>query len=266
MRVYILTDMEGISGIVRSEQVSGAGPEYEEARHLLTEDINAAIEGALKGGAIEVVVNDLHGARGGCNLIPDELHPEAKYIWGHARYRHPPLENRFDCAFLIGYHAMAGSDKGVLSHTMSSRSIYRIQVNGIDVGEIAIDSAILGSFNMPVTLVTGCSEAVKEAKRFLGDDIETVAVKEALGRFDAICLAPAKAHKLIKEAAERAVRKAKSIKPFRFKSPVEVIIEYFHSNFADPLSRLPNAERVGPRSVKIIADNFLEAAKLLGWY
>jgi len=258
--------MEGISGIVRSEQVSGAGSEYEEARRLLTKDINAAVEGALRGGATEVVVNDLHGARGGCNLIPDELHPEAKYIWGHARYRHPPLENRFDCAFLIGYHAMAGSDKGVLSHTMSSRSIYRIQVNGIDVGEIAIDSAILGSFDIPVVLVTGCSEAVKEAKRFLGDDIEVVAVKEALGRFDAICLAPTKAHQLIREAAERAVRKAKSIKPFKFKSPVEVIIEYFHSNFADSLSRLPNAERISPRAVKITADDFLIAAKLLGWY
>jgi len=258
--------MEGISGVVRREQVSGSGPEYEEARLLLTRDINAAIEGALNGGATEVIVNDLHGARGGCNLVPEELHPEARYIWGHAKYRHPPLEDRFDCAFLIGYHAMAGSEKGVLSHTMSSKSIYSVKVNGVEIGEIAIDAAILGSFNVPVTLVTGCTEAVKEAKRFLGDEIEVVAVKEALGRFDAICLAPAKSRQLIKEAAERAVKKARSIKPFRFKAPVEVVIEFFHSNFADSISRLPEVKRIGPRSVKIVADDFLSAARLLGWY
>lgn len=95
MKVYILVDMEGISGIVRSEQVSGVGNEYEEARKFLTGDINAAVEGALEGGATEIIVNDLHSARGGCNMLPERLHPEARYIWGHNRRRLALIEQKF---------------------------------------------------------------------------------------------------------------------------------------------------------------------------
>ncbi len=266
MKVYILVDMEGISGIVRSEQVSGSGSEYEEARYLLTKDVNAAIEGALEGGATEVIVNDLHGARGGCNLIPEELHPEAKYIWGHSRWRLPLLDRKFDCAFMIGYHAMAGTEKGVLSHTFSSKSIYRVIVNNYEVGEIEIDAAILGTKGIPVTLITGCKEAVNEARRFLGNGIEGVIVKEGLSRRDALCLSPIKARSLIKESAKRALNKVNNVRPFTFNEPVEVIVEYIHPDFAERIAKIPGIERIGSRSVRYKAESFLSVARIFGWY
>ena len=65
MRVHIISDMEGVSGIVKPEQTSGGDPMYDEGRTLYTEEINAAVRGAKAGGATEIVVMDCHGAGGG---------------------------------------------------------------------------------------------------------------------------------------------------------------------------------------------------------
>jgi D-amino peptidase len=51
MRVMIMSDMEGVSGIVAWEQVNGGAAMYEEGRRLYTEEINAAVRGAKAGGA-----------------------------------------------------------------------------------------------------------------------------------------------------------------------------------------------------------------------
>ena len=42
MRVLIMCDMEGVSGIVVWEQVGGRADMFEEGRKLYTEEINAA--------------------------------------------------------------------------------------------------------------------------------------------------------------------------------------------------------------------------------
>jgi len=57
-KVYMITDMEGVSGIYDSElQVEPfQSPRWEESRKLLTGEVNAAVEGLLAGGATDVVV------------------------------------------------------------------------------------------------------------------------------------------------------------------------------------------------------------------
>jgi D-amino peptidase len=67
MRVHVISDMEGVAGIVKGDQVDGgkAGPLFEEGRRLYTEEINAAVRGARAAGATEIVVMDCHGAGGG---------------------------------------------------------------------------------------------------------------------------------------------------------------------------------------------------------
>src|SRR5690242_4507775 len=91
MRVLIMTDMEGVSGIINWDQVNGGAPLYEEGRRLYTEEINAAVRGAFAGGATEVHVVDCHGAGAGWNfnsLIPELLHPDCQWISGHAWSRY----------------------------------------------------------------------------------------------------------------------------------------------------------------------------------
>ena len=76
MRILIMTDMEGVSGIVAWDQVTGGKPMYEEGRRLYTEEINAAVRGARAAGAEEIVVVDCHGAGGDWtfnSLVPELL-------------------------------------------------------------------------------------------------------------------------------------------------------------------------------------------------
>ncbi|MEM2849586.1 MAG: M55 family metallopeptidase [Candidatus Bathyarchaeia archaeon] len=266
MRVYILTDLEGISYIVREEQTSPGSREYEEACLLLTREVNAAIEGALEGGATEILVNDLHGARGGFNFIPEELNEYAKYITGGPRTcRIAGIDGSFNIAFMVGYHAMAGTQKAVLDHTMSTRVIVDAYINDRRVGEIGIDASILGYFNVPIALVTGCRMAVEEAKSLLGS-IESVIVKDGLSRNFAMCLPPVKSRKLIREAAKRAVQRVGEFKPFKVNPPITVRVKYSHPNYADMQARIPRVEREDPRTIVVRGEDLLDVMRILGWY
>jgi len=266
LKVYILTDLEGATGVVREEQTRPGTQEYLEACRLLTGDVNAAVEGALKGGADEVYVLDGHGARGGFNLVIEELHPAAKYIMGGPRpCAIPFLERGFSAAFLVGYHAMAGTAGAVLDHTMSTRVVYEVRVNGLKVGEIGIHALILGVFNIPVALVTGCKKAVEEAKSLLGD-IEAVEVKEGLSRNSALLLPPRKTRPMIMEAAERALKRLGDFKPFKMEPSYTVEITFTHPVYADEAEKKPLAERVDDRTVKFADEDLLKVFHAIGWY
>jgi D-amino peptidase len=227
--------------------------------------VNAAVEGAIKGGASEIVVNDLHGARGGFNLVPELLHEGAKYLTGGPRpCRHYGLNNGYDAVFLIGYHAKVGTKGGVLEHTMSTRVIMDVTINGKQVGEIGIDAAIVGFYGIPVILISGCRKAVDEAKDLLGD-IEGVVVKEGISRNFAKCLPPSKTKKMIQEAAEKAIGKYNLIKPLKFDPPILVEVEFSHANYADSACRSEDLERVDGRTVRSKGKNILDALRPFGW-
>src|SRR5947208_7162261 len=185
MRVLIMTDMEGVSGIVVWEQVNGGAPQYEEGRRLYTEEINAAVRGAKAAGASEIVVVDCHGAGGGFtfnSLIAEDLDPSCEFVvqseWtGYTGF----LESGCDAALFVGMHAMAGTPDGVLNHTVSGRDWQNLYFNGKRVGETGINAALCGTWGCPVLLVTGDRAAGREAKALLGEGLTTVGVKEGLG-------------------------------------------------------------------------------------
>lgn len=231
MKVFISVDMEGATGICSREQCRKETTYYSEAKKLLASDVNAAIEGALAGGAEEIIVADMHN--GSFNLSPLDMHSEAKLIYGISKGpRFPLLDNSIDVVFLIAYHARAGTYWGTLEHTMSSASWYRLTVNGNEIGEVGIDAALSGSAGVPVVLVTGDDKVCAEARELLGE-IETAVVKEGLGRHRALCLSIEKTKKLIFNAAKKALSLKNKIKPFSFGSPVEVSITYKHTEHAD---------------------------------
>ena len=68
-KIYIHTDLEGISGIDRCEMVSDtAVPNYRYSIERLMADVNAAVDGAFLGGADHVTVLDSHGGGGNFDL------------------------------------------------------------------------------------------------------------------------------------------------------------------------------------------------------
>ncbi len=173
MRVHVISDMEGVSGIVKPEQTSGGDPMYEEGRKLYTEEINAAVRGAKAGGATEIVVMDCHGAGGGWtfnSLVPELLHEDCEWVvqeeWtGYTEF----LEQGCDAALFVGMHAMAGTQDGNMNHTVSGRDYQRLWFNGTEVGETGINAALCGTWGCPVLLVTGDEASCREGKALLGD-------------------------------------------------------------------------------------------------
>ncbi len=230
MRIFITVDMEGISGVVLPEQLTVGTPEYAEARHLLIGDANAAVEGALEAGADEVIVADMHSR--GFHFPLDKLHPRAKYLMGGGHWPRFPFLEGADAMFMVGYHALSGTESAVRDHTMSSAHWQDLWVNGRKFGEVGIDAAIAGFYLVPVMLVTGDDKVCAEARELLGD-IETAEVKQAVARHRALILPPAVAQELIRQRARRAVERIGEIEPLRIPGPAEVKLRYASTDLAE---------------------------------
>lgn len=260
MKVFIGTDLEGVSGVVNSEQQClPTGRYYEEARRALTAEVNAATEGLLEAGATEIIVEDGHGPGG---LYLPDLHPEAKAIIGGPVPVGCGIDESYSAQVLIGCHAMAGTYNGVLDHTQSSLTIVNYWLNGQRMGEIGTSAAVAGCFGVPTILVTGDEEATKEARALLGD-VEAVAVKWGLSRGAALCLAPAKSRQLIREAAIRALRRLSDFKPLAIPPPYELKIEYLNSTRAlEATIRSKNVERLDARTIVCRGDNLWDVLYL----
>ena len=258
MRIYIICDMEGISGIRRVEQTQTGQPDYlATGRKFLTGDVNAAIAGAFAGGATEVIVNEWHG--GSCHLLLEEADPRAQFErTAGGREVLPSLSADFDGVFFLGCHAMAGTPKAFLDHTMNDVVWYNYSVNGRKMGEIAQCALIAGHFGVPMLMVTGDRAACAEAHEFLGAQIVTVAVKEALNRSFARIIHPVRTQEMIREGACRAMALVGQAKPFTVELPATIRLEYTRTDYADAAATKPHVSRVDARAVEATVETMLE--------
>ena len=267
MKVLISADMEGTCGVVSwvqvmpPEVVGGVEPsstvEYERARARMTAEVNAAIEGALAGGADEVIVNDSHdGMR---NLLPDELHPACRWISGNDK----PLGmvqgvdlDGVGAVFYTGYHAKAGTPAAPLAHTWTG-FLNDVRVDNRSVGEFGINALVAGHFGVPVALVTGDDKAVAQTRALLGDGVVGVVVKEGYSTFAALHLHPQEAQRRIRAGAEEAARAAKDLRPWTLPADCRIELEFDHQSRADQAAYLPTVERSGERAVAFSPDDGL---------
>jgi D-amino peptidase len=263
VRVHIISDMEGVAGIVRWEQVGGGEPLYEEGRKLYTEEINAAVRGAKAAGATEIVVMDCHGAGKGWDfnsLVPDLLDPDCEYVIQKEWTEYTEfLEQGCDAALFVAMHARAGSAKGVMNHTVSGQAWTNLWFNGTLVGETGINAALCGTWGCPVLLVTGDEAVCDEAKDLLGPGVTTVAVKRGLGRFSARNIAPRRARQLIEEGARNALRDVKAVSPYDPGRPCEIEVEFSRTDEADRYGRKFRVERTDSRRVLSRGDDWWSA-------
>jgi len=256
-----MTDLEGATGVAGTwEDINPGGREHLSSKKYLTSDVNAAIEGAIKGGVKEIVVLDGHGAA--FSIVLEDLHPKAQLIRGRRVLELQGLDKTFDTMFAIGAHSMAGTTRGLLTHTFRPIQILNIWLNNQLIGEIGIWAAIAGHYDVPIALVTGDLAAVKEAESLLSG-VETVAVKEATSRFSAKCLHPSITHKLISEASKRAILKAKELVPYKPQRPMELKVEFQDSDAAERVAKRPGVKRIDGRTVLGCGENILELLALI---
>ncbi len=236
---------------------------YEEGRKLYTGEINAAVRGAKAAGATEIVVMDCHGAGEGWtfnSLIPEELDPDCEYVvQDHWTEYTDFLETGVDAALFVGMHAMAGTRDGVLAHTVSGSSWWRLRFNGVEVGETGINAALCGSWGCPVLLVTGDEAACREGKRLLGDGLTTVAVKKGLGRFSARQLPGPKAREVIEEGARDALANLHAVRAYNPGEPCEILVDFNTSEHVEKFRYRQGVEITSSRQIASRAEDWWTA-------
>jgi len=265
VRVHVISDMEGVAGIVKWQQTTGGEKAYDEGRVLYTEEINAAVRGAKAAGATEIVVMDCHGAGGAYDfnsLVPELLDPACEYVVQQEWTEYTAfLESGCDAALFVGMHAMAGTADGVLSHTVSGQAWQNLRFNGRLVGETGINAALCGNWGVPVLLVTGDRAVCTEARELLGERLTTVEVKEGLGRFSARMQTPSRARELIEEGARQALSDLKAVVPYDPGRPCEIEIDFTTPDRLQEYANRQGVELTGPRSIVVRGDDWWTAWK-----
>lgn len=257
MKILIVADGEGISGVVHASEMHPTGERYAEFRRLMTKDVNAAIDGAFTGGATEVVVNDAHWSM--LNIMYEELDPRAALIRGSNK-RMSMVEGieEADAVMFIGLHAKVGHSDGVANETLIGPAMHEMCMNGEPIGELALNAALAGYFDVPVIMVSGDDCLAEEANATFFD-IETAVVKEAIDRWAAKCLPLPQALEEIKEKAEKAVRRASQFAPLTIEGPVEFTIEWTSTAECKRASLIPGSYRKTPRTIAYKGADVYEA-------
>jgi D-amino peptidase len=241
--------MEGTAGVVDWDQCLSGGPQYPYYADLLTAEINAAIEGALRAGATEFLVNDSHSKM--MNLKPDTLAGRAGYLSGRYKpmYMMQGLDDSFDGIFFVSYHGSMSSDGSVLSHTYFPSAFAEVTINGEIAGEAGINALVAAAYGVPIVLVTGDETTAEETRRFC-PDVRTAVVKRSVTRFAAESLHPAAACDLIREEAALATAAIPAAAP-AFERPVTLDIAFRTSDYCELAARIAGVERTGRLSALI---------------
>ena len=264
MKILIAADMEGISGVTNWNHVQPGHFEYPRFRKIMTGDVNAAVLGAIDGGANEIVVTDGHGS--GNNILIEDLDSRVKLNAGNAS-PYAMVQGvdagDFDGVIFVGYHARAGTADGVLAHTWSSQRVANVWLNGILMGEYGLNAALCGYYGCAPLMITGDQTACAQAVELLGD-LETVEVKQATSFQSAECMPLSLAQGEIQTAAMRAVQRlqnGETPKPFKVAEPVKGHIGFRMVEMADSASRLPGAIRLDGTTIEFTAPDMPTAYK-----
>lgn len=261
LKVFISVDMEGVSGVVTSDQTGAGGADYNRFRRLMTEEANAAIQGALAAGATEFVVNDSHGSMR--NLLIEELDNRAQLISSNIKPMGmmQGLDSSFDAVIFIGYHAKAGSAVGVLAHT-GSGTIADLRINGRSVGEAGMNIYVAGVFGAPVVMISGDQETIAQACELV-PNIEGAQVKEAIATTAARSLHPEVARARIREATAHALKRLSEFKPVKPSTPATFEVKFSQTALADVAEQIPTVKRVDAHTVSYQASDYLQGYRLL---
>jgi D-amino peptidase len=261
-KIYISADMEGLTGSVTGDQLGPAGFEYSTFRRIMTEEVLAAIEGARAAGAGEILVSDSHG--NGENMILDMFPDDIRIVrsWPRPLMMMEGIDETFDGAIFIGYHAGTTNPEGVRAHTMSSGRLADVRINGVSVPEAGINAAIAGHFGVPVIMISGDNAIAAEATEIIGD-IETAVVKQAISFHAATTMTPQAGQDLIRRTAERAVSRIGDFEPYLPATPLTIDVRFKSYRPSQLLAYLPMFERVDAHAIRFMAKDMLEASRVL---
>ncbi|MFE3554530.1 M55 family metallopeptidase [Streptomyces sp. NPDC059193] len=259
MKILISADMEGATGVTWPEDVVPGASQWERCRGLFTSDVNAAVLGFYDGGAEQVIVNEAHATMR--NLLLEKLDARAELLTG----RHKSLSmvegvqhGDVDGIAFVGYHTGAGSE-GVLAHTYLANSITGVWLNGTRASEGLLNAHVVAEYGVPVILVTGDDLTCADAAGYAPDAV-TVAVKDHVSRYAAVCRTPARTAADIRAAAKEATALAVRHEPVSG-GPHTVEVEFDAEHLALTAAVVPGVERCGERRVAYSSETMYEGIR-----
>ena len=261
LKIFISVDMEGIGGIGTAEMTRSNGKDYQLGRKLMTAEVNAVVSAIIKfNNDAQILVNDSHGDMQ--NLIHQELDPKVVYIQGNKKPYGmvQGLDESYDAAIFIGYHARAGTAKGFLAHT-GSGAVKGLWLNNREVGEGGLNTYFSGEMNVPVILAAGDDVFTKQFGKLV--DCELVATKNAVTAQVAKLKHGTIVERELFEATTRALKSRKNKRPIKLKTPVEIKLKLSSPTHAEILQAIPEMEWIDGYTVKYKANNMVEAYALI---
>lgn len=259
-RIFLSCDIEGTCGVAHWDETERAKPDYGPFAKQMSREVAAACEGALRGGASELMVRDAHDSAR--NIDPAMLPVEISIMrgWGRDPYAMMSgIERGFDGVIFTGYHSACGWAGNPLSHTMNTRNIY-VKVNGEVMSELMMNSLTAAMFSVPVLMVTG--------DRMLCDWFHTkvpgavkVPVSEGVGN-GSISIHPDRAVNLIREAAQKAVELDRKACLYPMPERFEVEICYRQHQDARGASWYPVMRQIDDRTVTFTSDDWMDVLRM----
>ena len=260
LKVFISVDMEGIGGIGTGRMTSSSGKDYALGRELMTAEVNTVVAAIFEHGPADVLVNDSHGDMQ--NLLHTQLDPRVQYIQGNLKPLGmvQGLDDSFDAAIFIGYHARAGTEGGFLAHT-GTGSVKGLWLNGTEVGEGGLNAFYAGSHGVPVILATGDLTFTKQFGELVST--QTVATKEAIGSSVARLHHPEDVKARLRTGTLQALANLEAARPLDTRGPITLRLRSASTTRADILQAIPDVRRIDGTLVEYDARNMTEAYKLI---
>jgi D-amino peptidase len=262
LKVYISVDMEGVAGVVTTDQLGPASFEYPKFREFMTRETLSAVQAAKEAGATEILVSDSHGNME--NLLIDMFPPDVRLIRGAPRHLSmmAGIDRTFDAVIFIGYHASTNNVRGVRAHTFSSARLTRVALNGTVVTEGAFNAAIAGHFGVPVVMISGDDAAVAEVRSLVGN-IEGFETKRTLGFHSANNLTPEASIAGIAQKVKAALARRAELRPYVVRAPITLDVSFKNYMPAEVLSYLKVVQRVDSHSIRYVGQDMVEVSDFM---
>ncbi len=262
LKIFISVDMEGIGGIGTGRMTSVSGKDNALGRELMTAEVNTVVAAIFEHGPADVLVNDSHGDMQ--NLLHTQLDPRVQYIQGNLKPLGmvQGLDDAFDAAIFVGYHARAGTADGFLAHT-GTGSVKGLWLNDTEVGEGGLSAFYAGSHGVPVILASGDLTFTKQFAALV--PTRTVVTKEAVGSSVAKLLHPEEVRARLRVATVEALGDLANATPLRLDTGglVTLRMRSASTTRADILQAIPDMRRIDGTTVEYDARNMTEAYKLI---
>lgn len=260
MKIYISADIEGVAGTTAWEEADRNTAHYEQFRQQMTREVAAACQGAVDAGAEEIWVKDAHGS--GRNIYAQDLPDCVRLIrgWsGHPLMMMQELDDSFDAAMMVGYHAAASVGGNPLGHTFSSSRIFSLKINGMIASEFLCSSFSAQYVGVPVVYLSGDETICAEARK-LDDELVTTAVSRGIGA-SSVSIHPDAAVQQIRADVQKCL--ATGASAYSNKLPESFKVELRFKNHGDAYrgSFYPGASLKDASTVRFESSDYMQVMK-----